>query len=1565
MCWTAAAMIAAVLTLAAAPANAAPAFVQQKANEVGSGTNSAAFTKANTSGDTIVVYLVWSNTSAASLTDTRGNTYVAATARTTWGTSWSAQVFYAANIAAGANTVTASFGTPISSFAVMYLNEYSGLSKTSPVDVSKSATGTASAMSSGNVTTTNANDLLFSAGASSNTVNGGASGWNQRSTASGNRTQDLLVSAAGAYAGTAKQNGNLWVMQLVAFRADTGAVDTTPPSVPTNLQATVSSSTTVNLTWTGSTDNVAVAGYKIFRNGAQVGTSSTTSYQDTGLTSSTTYTYAVAAYDAAGNTSAQSTTANATTPDGTAPVVTMTAPATGATVSGTVTVTATATDNVGVAGVQFLLDGANLGAEDTASPYSVSWNTTTIADGGHTLSARARDAAGNTATATAVNVTVQNTAATGPVASYAFNEGTGTLTADASGHSLTGTLANGPTWVAGKHASAIGFDGADDRVDIGNAPSLQITGSMTVSAWVNEATFPADDAAIVSKRTSTGFQLDTTVDTGPRTIGFKLTNASGTDMIRYGATAMQSGTWYHVTGVYDAASQTMNVYLNGALDNGSTAGTITSTQLGSTANVMIGLRPDGGFGFNGAVDDVRIYNRALSATEVAADMNTPVGPASSDVTPPSVALTAPANNAQVSNIVTVSADADDDVGVAGVQFLVDGTPTGAEDTTAPYGLQWDTRGSSNGAHTLTATARDAAGNIRTSTPVTVNVANATSFHNDILATGMALPTAMKFMPDGDLLMTLLAGKIVVLPPPYTTPDPTPFLQLTNIGSNGVQQGIYDLQLDPSFTTNHFYYIFYTLGTPNRDRLSRLTANADFTGTVAGSEKVLYQDPEDANAEHHGGAINFGNDGKIYVTTGEHFNPAESQDLTKPRGKILRFNPDGTVPTDNPFYDGSGPNYDAVWALGLRNPYRAYYDSPTGRLFVGDVGGNDPANSIEELNLGARGANYGWANVEGPCPAPCTSPIYSYPHANRDAAITAGFVYHGTAFPSDYEGSFFFADYTQNWIKRVTLDATGHVTGVYNFEPPDGSADGPYGDIVYLTEGPDGSLYYLDLGYSDVGGTFGVSKLRRISFDTSNQAPIANASANVTSGPAPLSVNFSSAGSSDPEGQSLTYSWDFGDGTTSTAANPSHTYNVAGPYTVRLTVSDGVNSTISTPISIEVGSPPTPTITSPTDGTFFVANQVISYSGTGTDPQDGTLPASAFTWNIDFLHDGHVHPGTPVTGVKSGTFTIPTTGHDFEGLTRYRITLTVTDSSGLSTSTSVIIWPTKVNLTFNTAPQGVTLYLDGIAKTTPFVYDTLVGFNHDIEARNATSGNSTYTFASWSDGGAQEHVIVVPSTDKSYTANYSVTTATSPTFVQVNSATPQTTGISQVTVPYLQAQGAGDLNAIAVGWNDATSTILSVTDSAGNTYQLAAPTTRGTGLSQAIYYAKNITAAAAGSNSVTVKFASAVPWPDIRVVEYRGVDTVNPLDTTASANGAGASASSGNLTTAAANELVFGAGMTTGVYVGGTNGFTTRVITPQDADIVIDTIATTAGPYAATANVGASDWIMQAVAFRSG
>ena len=237
---------------------------------------------------------------------------------------------------------------------------------------------------------------------------------------------------------------------------------------------------------------------------------------------------------------------------------------------------------------------------------------------------------------------------------------------------------------------------------------------------------------------------------------------------------------------------------------------------------------------------------------------------------------------------------------------------------------------------------------------------------------------------------------------------------------------------------------------------------------------------------------------------------------------------------------------------------------------------------------------------------------------------------------------------------------------------------------------------------------------------------------------------------------------------------------------------------------------------------------------------------------------HVLPGTPITGVTSGHFTVPTTGHDFNGVTRYRVTLTVTDSNGLQ-STKVVFIPEKVNLTLRSAPDGFTLYLDGIAHTAPFVYDDIVGFKHTIEARNHTVGANTYNFASWSDGGAQLHTIIVPAGGQ--TIRRPTTSYPHRSCVRAGQCSH---AANQPDDGYGDLYGctmAGDTNILAIGWNNATSNITSVVDSAGNVYQLAVPMARGTGISQAIYYASNIKAAAAGTNTVTVTFNTSTPFVD--------------------------------------------------------------------------------------------------------
>ncbi len=198
---------------------ASAAFVQGRNAQVTKGTTaSLAFSKANTAGDLIVVYVVLDNTGTVTVSDSNGNNYTAATAQQSFGGSWSAQVFYASGILGGTNTVKVTFSKAITSFGLVYLHEYSGLATATPVDVSASAAGTSTAMSTGVATTTQANDLLFAAGASANTVTAGTTGFTTRLNGFGNLTEDRVVTTTGSYVATGSQNGSSWVMQLVAFR---------------------------------------------------------------------------------------------------------------------------------------------------------------------------------------------------------------------------------------------------------------------------------------------------------------------------------------------------------------------------------------------------------------------------------------------------------------------------------------------------------------------------------------------------------------------------------------------------------------------------------------------------------------------------------------------------------------------------------------------------------------------------------------------------------------------------------------------------------------------------------------------------------------------------------------------------------------------------------------------------------------------------------------------------------------------------------------------------------------------------------------------------------------------------------------------------------------------------------------------------------------------------------------------------------------------------------------------------------------------------------------------------
>jgi hypothetical protein len=403
-------------------------------------------------------------------------------------------------------------------------------------------------------------------------------------------------------------------------------VDTTAPSVSITAPvpgAIVSGSVTVSAV---ASDSVGVAGVQFLLNGIPWGAEDTAApysvtWSSTGVADGQ-YQLSARARDAAGNqgTSAGVAIIVHNTGDTAAPAVTMTAPLAGATVSGDVTVSANASDNTGVTGVQFLLDGAPLGAEDTTAPYTVTWSSTTAADGAHQLSARARDAAGNQTTGSAVAVIVHNPlpAPAGLVASYSFNEGSGTTLIDRSGTGHTGTIAGAAWTTQGKFGGALSFDGINDWVTVNDANALDLTTGMTLEAWVRPTSLASWRTVLVKQRTGgLVYSLYASNDRSLAESDIKIDDELGTAA----QTALAVNTWAHVAVTYDGSH--LRLFVNGIqVSSREMSGPMTT----STGVLRIGGNSVWGEYFAGRIDEIRIYNRALTPAEILGDMVAPINP---------------------------------------------------------------------------------------------------------------------------------------------------------------------------------------------------------------------------------------------------------------------------------------------------------------------------------------------------------------------------------------------------------------------------------------------------------------------------------------------------------------------------------------------------------------------------------------------------------------------------------------------------------------------------------------------------------------------------------------------------------------------------------------------------------------------------------------------------------------------------------------------------------------------------------------------------------------------------
>ncbi|MBD8870412.1 ThuA domain-containing protein [Nocardioides donggukensis] len=630
------------------------------------------------------------------------------------------------------------------------------------------------------------------------------------------------------------------------------------------------------------------------------------------------------------------------------------------------------------------------------------------------------------------------------------------------------------------------------------------------------------------------------------------------------------------------------------------------------------------------------------------------------------------------------------------------------------------------------------GGIRTAAGVEAADCSATlpeSFEKIALDDNTANPMELDIAPDGRVVYVDRNGEVKIVLPNGNVVKAGELDVYT-----GQEFGMLGVALDPDFETNNWVYLYYSpAGSEAIDRVSRIELTGN-TLDMTTKKDVLEISVQRNQCCHAGGAMEFDNDGNLYIATGDNTNPFASDgyapiderdgrsawdaqrtsaNTDNLNGKVLRITPtaDGgyDIPEGNLFAEGVAKTRPEIYAMGFRNPFRIGLNEQTGKLLVADYGpdaGSANANrgpdGRVEWNILSEPGFYGWPYCVSDNVAyndrdfaagtsggkfDCSAPVNDSPNntgltelpaaipstvwqgksstgvpeiGGSGAPMTSGtYAYDAELdserkWPAYFDGKAIWADWNNSRLFTVQLNEAGtDYTDVNRFLP-----DLPMTRPHALQFGPDGALYMIEWG-SGFGGNNADSGIYRIDYVQGNRAPIARATADRTSGPAPLEVAFDSAGSRDPDGTPVTFAWDFdGDGSTdSTEATPTHTYTEVGNYTARLTVTDEDGRTAVSNIDIVVGNTaPEVELVLPVDGGFFEFGDTMKYEVVVTDPEDGEIDCDRVVVQPALGHDEHAHGYEQYTGC-SGTLPLPgDEGHVGANIFG-TITATYTDGGG--------------------------------------------------------------------------------------------------------------------------------------------------------------------------------------------------------------------------------------------------------------------------------------------------------------